>query len=239
MEAKTLHCQSCGAAVGEHDLQCPYCKSQLATIACPKCFGMVPIGASHCPQCGAAIQRAEEGSAGLPCPGCKSPLVTTSVGGVSLDQCHTCGGLWVGQHNFEELAADRAERGEILGALPGAGPRVAVPLEAVHYRPCPQCGQLMNRTNYGRISGVVLDVCKDHGLWFDKDKLRQVLAFIDGGGLEKSRAQQVQLDTERVRQAATGAPMAPGAWTEAPEPSLFDGGGIISAFESLLHRARR
>jgi Zn-finger nucleic acid-binding protein len=199
---------------------------------------MVGIGASHCPRCGATIQRAEESSAGLSCPGCKTPLVSTSVGGVSLDQCHACGGLWVGQQNFEHLAADRAERGEILGALPGEGPKVPAHLEAVHYRPCPQCGNLMNRLNYGRISGVVLDVCKAHGLWFDKDKLRQVLAFIDGGGLEKSRARQVQADEDRLRQATVAALPEPGAWAEA-DPVLFEGGSLISAFESLLHLVRR
>jgi len=239
MDAKTLHCQSCGATVRENDLQCPYCKSQLATVACPQCFGMVGLQASHCTHCGAAIQRAEEGSAGLSCPGCSSALVVTSVGGVSLDQCHTCGGVWVGQSNFEHLAADRAERGEILGVLPGTGVKVPVHLEAVHYRPCPQCGKLMNRTNYGRISGVVLDVCKDHGLWFDKEKLRQVLDFIDAGGLEKSHARQVQEEDERRRLAATGATLDPGAWTEA-EPERFEtGAGLVSAFESLLHLIRR
>jgi Zn-finger nucleic acid-binding protein len=197
---------------------------------------MVGIHASHCPRCGAAIQRTEAGGTSMACPGCRTPLVATSVGGVSLDQCHGCGGVWVGQHNFEQIAADRAERGEVLGALPGEGPKVPVQLGEVHYRPCPQCGKLMNRTNYGRISGVVLDVCKDDGLWFDRDKLREVLAFIEGGGLEKSHARQIQEEDERRRMPVTELP--PGAWAE-PEPNLFDGGGLISAFESMLHLMRR
>ena len=230
----TLHCQSCGASVGEDDLQCPYCRSQLATVACPKCFGMVGIHASHCARCGAAIVRAEEAASDLACPGCSARLVTTSVGGVGLEQCHACGGLWVGQANFERIAADRAERGEVLGALPGAGPKVPVRLEAVHYLPCPRCRKLMNRVNYGRISGVVLDVCKDHGLWFPRDEFRQVLEFIDAGGLEKSRARRVQEEAEQRRQPAAELP--PGAWIEAPEAS---GGGLLAAFESLLHLVRR
>jgi len=237
MDAKTLHCQSCGASVGEDDLQCPYCGSQLATLACPKCFGMVSIHASHCPRCGAAIQRVEAARSALVCPGCQAALAATAVGGVSLDQCHACGGVWVGQQNFEQIAADRAERGEVLGALPGEGPRVAVRLEAVRYRPCPQCGRLMNRTNYGRISGVVLDVCKDHGLWFDRDELRQVLQFIEGGGLEKSHVRQVQ-EEEEERRRMPKADLPPGAWTDPP-PSGFDGGDLVSAFESLVHLLRR
>jgi Zn-finger nucleic acid-binding protein len=234
MDAKTLNCQSCGAAVGVDDVQCPYCGSQLATLACPRCFGMVGVHASHCSRCGAAIQRSEAGATALACPGCRAPLQATAVGGVSLDQCHACGGVWVGQHNFEQIAADKAERGEVLGALPGASPKVAIQLGEVHYRPCPQCGKLMNRTNYGHISGVVLDVCKDHGLWFDKDKLREVLAFIEAGGLEKSHLRQVQEEAERRRMPAPD--LAPGAWTEAPAQDRGD--GLVSAFAALVHLFR-
>ena len=236
MDAKTLHCQSCGASVGEDDVKCPYCASQLATLACPKCFGMVGIHASHCPRCGAAIQRAEAGATALACPGCHTPLVSTSVGGVSLDQCHGCGGVWVGQHNFEEIAADKAERGQVLGALPGESPKVAMSLSEVHYRPCPQCQKLMNRTNYGHISGVVLDVCKDHGLWFDKDKLREVLEFIEAGGLEKSHARQLLEESEQRAQVSAGLPQGLGSWTEMPVNS--GGEGLVSAFASLVHLFR-
>ena len=45
----------------------------------------------------------------------------------------------------------------------------------------------MNRLNYARHSGVILDVCKTHGIWFDLDELRRVLAFITGGGLDRAR----------------------------------------------------
>jgi len=235
MDAKTLHCQSCGASVGEDDLQCPYCGSQLATLACPRCFAMVGIHASHCPRCGAAIERAAPTATALACPGCAATLAATVVGGVSLDQCRACGGVWVGQQNFEQIAADRAERGEVLGALPGEGPRVPVQIGAVRYRPCPQCGKLMNRTNYGRISGVVLDVCKDHGLWFDRDELRQVLAFIEGGGLEKSHLRQAQEEEERRRMPRPDLPA--GAWTEV-ETSRGRSGDLISAFEALINWIR-
>ncbi|MDR3672572.1 MAG: zf-TFIIB domain-containing protein [Holophaga sp.] len=236
MDAKTLNCQSCGAAVGEDDVKCPYCGSQLATLACPRCFGMVGVHASHCPRCGAAIQRTQASGTALACPGCRAPLQATAVGGVSLDQCHACGGVWVGQHNFEQIAGDRAERGEVLGALPGQSPKVAVQLGAVRYRPCPQCGKLMNRTNYGHISGVVLDVCKDHGLWFDRDELRQVLEFVEAGGLEKSHLRQVQEEDERRRLAVAGSTPDMGAWGQAPVRS--DGEGLVAAFASLVHLFR-
>jgi Zn-finger nucleic acid-binding protein len=221
MQAATLNCQSCGGAVGADDVRCPYCGSQLATLACPRCFAMVSVHAGHCSRCGAAIQRGEAAATTLACPACQGPLATTTVGAATLDQCHACGGVWVGRANFEQLAADRAERGQVLGALPGAPAARVLTADPVRYRPCPQCGKLMNRTNYARISGVVLDTCKDHGLWFDRDELRQVLAFIESGGLEKSHQRQVLEEEERLRRAAepampTGNPYAYGGRDEDP-----------------------
>jgi len=225
MEAATLNCQSCGGAVGADAVRCPYCGSQLATLACPRCFAMVSVHASHCSRCGAAIQRSAEAATALACPVCKGALVGTTVGPATLDQCRACGGVWVGQGNFEQLAADKAERGQVLGALPGVPQAQAVPAGPVRYRPCPKCGKLMNRSNYARISGVVLDVCKDHGLWFDRDELRQVLAFIEAGGLEKSRQRQMVEEEERLRRAAeppmpTGTPCA-GQVDDAVSEGLF------------------
>lgn len=221
MDAGTLHCQSCGATVGENDLRCPYCNSQLATLACPKCLGTVSLNASHCPRCGAEIHRHEDTATDTSCPGCKCKLFHTSVGDAHLDQCHACGGVWVAQTEFEKIAGDREERGEVLGTLPMVAPKQEIKLEEVHYRPCPSCGKLMNRTNYGHTSGVVLDLCKDHGLWFDRDKLRRVLQFIEGGGLDRSRAREQQELEDQRRQAITLAPMQ--SW-DVPEPTPHVGG---------------
>jgi Zn-finger nucleic acid-binding protein len=58
------------------------------------------------------------------------------------------------------------------------------------------CKRVMNRENFGRRSGVIIDVCKGHGVWFERQELQRVLAFIDSGGLERSRA----LDSERLRE---------------------------------------
>ncbi|MGH9743717.1 MAG: hypothetical protein ACRD51_15340, partial [Candidatus Acidiferrum sp.] len=51
---------------------------------------------------------------------------------------------------------------------------------------------LMNRVNFAHCSHVIVDVCKAHGTWFDKDELRRTVEFIRAGGLEKARDQQLQ-----------------------------------------------
>jgi Zn-finger nucleic acid-binding protein len=45
----------------------------------------------------------------------------------------------------------------------------------------------MNRQVFARISGVIVDVCKDHGVWFDTGELEAVIEFIEAGGLEAAR----------------------------------------------------
>ena len=135
MEAQTLRCTSCGAPIPVDAVQCPYCQCQVATVACPKCLGMVSIEAKHCFRCGAAVTIQEHGSSGLTCPGCQALLGMASVGGVDLNQCHRCGGVWLHRDLFERVAADREERGAVLGALPGDQAKGSVTPESVHYRP--------------------------------------------------------------------------------------------------------
>ena len=239
MAALTCHCASCGAPIPVDAVQCPYCRCQAATVACPTCLGLVPVAARHCPRCGAAVVVQEHGPAGLQCPECRTAMVKASVGQIDLDQCLRCGGVWLDLALFERVAADREERGTVLGALPGDQAKAPPAPEAIHYRPCPACGKLMNRTNYGRISGVILDTCKEHGLWFDKDELRRVLEFIQKGGLDKSRERQIQELEDKKRLAMASQPIQAAEWDEAGSrsgPGLLD---VVSGLNGLLDWIRR
>jgi Zn-finger nucleic acid-binding protein len=56
----------------------------------------------------------------------------------------------------------------------------------------------LNRINFARCSGVIVDICKGHGSWFDCDELSRIIKFIRGGGLEVSRAREkAQIEEER------------------------------------------
>ncbi|HYH46951.1 MAG TPA: zf-TFIIB domain-containing protein [Thermoanaerobaculia bacterium] len=76
------------------------------------------------------------------------------------------------------------------------------------YRPCAVCGALMNRRNYGRRSGVILDICAEHGIWFDSDELQRLLRWIREGGEEKAQA----LLAEQERAAARHGKLFPVSW---------------------------
>src|SRR3989304_1414742 len=61
------------------------------------------------------------------------------------------------------------------------------PKDIIEYIPCVRCGKLMNRKNFAKISGVILDECGKHGVWLDAGELEKIRHFIMGGGLEKAQ----------------------------------------------------
>jgi Zn-finger nucleic acid-binding protein len=201
MEAQTLNCPNCGAAISSDSPRCRYCESKLATIACPSCFAMMFAGSRHCPHCGAAAAEAETAQLSiLKCPRCRVDMASLKLGAEQMRECETCGGLWLEVAAFEKICASREEQSAVLGgAAPAPAHQVPGAEPKIRYVPCPQCTQLMNRINFARCSGVIVDVCKGHGTWFDRDELSEIIRFIRDGGLEISR-QKEKIEIEHERQ---------------------------------------
>ena len=85
-----------------------------------------------------------------------------------------------------------------LGAEFDARRESAVAVQTVRYVPCPTCAKLMNRVNFGKQSGIILDCCAAHGTWFDADELRRVVEFVRDGGLDRARThERLRLAEER------------------------------------------
>jgi Zn-finger nucleic acid-binding protein len=202
MDAGTLNCPMCGAPQSADATQCDHCGARLETVACPSCFGMVFAGAKFCSHCGAKIERTEVASdKKLNCPRCHVAMDAVMVGKVNLHECSKCEGVWVQAAVLQEICADTEEQSAVLGMATHLPPPESGDFErTVAYVPCPECNTLMNRVNFARCSHVVVDVCTRHGTWFDKDELRRIIEFIRAGGLEKSRAQEIQQIQEQRNQ---------------------------------------
>lgn len=199
-DARGLHCPNCGAAAEPDAGRCPYCKARLATVSCPSCFALLFDGPPFCPACGARRARVEQpGDEALKCPGCGEGLERIEVGTTSLLECGTCDGVWVDADVFERLCADKEAQAAVLHRSV-QGPRDVTSTGPVRYRRCARCGTMMNRVNFGRLSGAVVDVCKKHGTFLDAGELQQIVTFIHGGGLERARARQIEeLREEQVK----------------------------------------
>ena len=201
MEAGTINCPMCGAATSTDSPQCRYCEAQLATVACPSCFAMMFLSSKHCPRCGAAAARHDDVvTAGKKCPRCKTAMGVVAIGESKVLECASCLGLWLTTQAFEKVCADREQHAAILGSASLAQVDRTLPETKVNYVPCPECSQLMNRANFARCSGVIIDLCKQHGIWFDRDELSRIIEFIRAGGLDMSRAKEKRsLEEERRR----------------------------------------
>jgi Zn-finger nucleic acid-binding protein len=189
-DAGALHCPNCGASVAPDAGRCPYCQARLATVSCPSCFALMFEGAAFCPNCGAARARRAASETAVHCPACRGAMEAIEIGKTTLLECAGCDGIWVDADVFERLCADRESQAAVLPRLARAQPTTRV--EPVRYRPCVRCGKMMNRVNFGAISGAVIDVCKGDGTFLDAGELHQIVTFIQSGGLDRARARQVE-----------------------------------------------
>jgi Zn-finger nucleic acid-binding protein len=226
IEAGMMRCPNCGGDVAEAARTCGYCHAELATVRCHHCYAMNAARSAHCTGCGRELGLEPVGDADQrPCARCKKPLsLFTGTGGVLLD-CADCGGQFV-EH---ELLRSLLEAREVTGlAVTRRARRGELRLTAVRYVPCPSCGALMNRKNFGSESGVVVDVCSLHGTWFDQGELPRVLEFVASGGLrlarEREREREHQEDRMRTAKMIAGPQTShvPQVWGKGDMESLAD-----------------
>lgn len=199
--AEALNCPNCGGAVMSDRTQCEFCGSRLKTVGCSACMGMMFLGSKFCGHCGAAAYAAELIDDVNPgdCPRCKIKLQSLKIDNVHIRECERCGGFWSDIAAFEHLCANKEQQASVIGFI-GSYIHANADAPAVSYVPCPDCAQLMNRSNFARSSGVIIDMCKQHGVWFDAGELPKIIDFIDKGGIDRAREKEkIALADERSK----------------------------------------
>lgn len=191
----------CGATASTDATSCDHCGARLATVACPKCFGMMFIGEKFCSHCGAKAERTEVTDAAPElCPHCKVNMDAVVIGKSHVRECSKCEGIWVDAESLREICEDREEQAVVLGMASHVPEPESLDIAKVQYLPCPVCKELMNRVNFANCSHVVVDVCREHGTWFDHDDLRHIVEFIQAGGMTQARQREIdELEAERRR----------------------------------------
>ena len=61
----------------------------------------------------------------------------------------------------------------------------------------------MNRKNFAKISGVIIDECKHHGVWLDGGELERIRIFIADGGLERAQDRKIEKNRQELRELAS------------------------------------
>src|SRR5262249_2125038 len=157
------------------------CAAELLLKACPRCVSRVFHGHKHCPQCGAELDRAAVGEVTeLPCPRCDTPLNARLVGDLVIDECGRCMGVFLDHVAIQRVVTDRqqARAESLLGALPKTQIATGLPPATKMYVKCPCCHVVMNRRQFASGSGVIVDVCRTHGTFFDAGELPAIVDFV-------------------------------------------------------------
>jgi Zn-finger nucleic acid-binding protein/ribosomal protein L40E len=208
-DAAVHRCGSCGAQLSGDAEGCGYCGAEIVqpdaelSLICPECYGRNAEAARYCVGCGVAFspQQVEQEQHEIPCPCCGCLMPTRMIGGVGINECPQCNGLWVPENRFDHLIAKACEaamgkrglQARIHGARVSGGNPVGT---RVVYRKCPICEAHMQRRNFRKRSGVIIDRCHSHGTWLDADELERIAGFILEGGMGAEGAHAYRLRTE-------------------------------------------
>ncbi|MBM4136579.1 MAG: hypothetical protein FJ241_07080, partial [Nitrospira sp.] len=119
------------------------------------------------------------------------------------DLCPSCGGMWLDRDEFQR-ATRESDVYQKVGEENTKNVYIQGPIkDPGGYIPCVRCGELMNRKNFSRISGVVIDECSSHGVWLDAGEIEKIRLFIADGGLEKAQDREIEKTKTELRELAT------------------------------------
>lgn len=261
-DAGVVRCSACGGTRREGAKSCSFCGSNftiheqdLGTV-CPECFARISNHASFCHSCGTEIKAtADAGTAGeRSCPACEDepPLYDRRIGEkkVPILECHLCAGFWLDDSDFKALAREAAQNSlppELAG--PGGAPTpFTLPKKGERlYRRCPFCEDWMLRKNVGSSSGIIIDLCTSHGIWFDEGELAGMLRWYRQGGVEaalRKREAEVkrknegpsfhQKSIDRMARSGTPARMGDGIGGDILGDAALD--GLFRVFDTLFDK---
>jgi Zn-finger nucleic acid-binding protein len=97
------------------------------------------------------------------------------------------------------------------------------------------CHDLMNHVNFGKRSGVIVEVCKPHGVWFDKGELTRAVEFVADGGLVETKRREDEVAREKQREAYVASHEPAGELLkDAGDRTGTQGGTLLDILRDLL-----
>jgi Zn-finger nucleic acid-binding protein len=219
---------------------------------CVNCGAPLRSGANVCQYCrthndidlkGIHKHTVEELESDRTCPRCNKPLQTIDLkieGKFLIEKCPDCFGLFFDPGELEALLEKSVSNVfdinyKQLEDIKNQSRHDDYP---VRYIKCPVCGKLMNRINFGAQSGVVLDKCKQDGVWVDGGELKQLMQWVKAGGQlmhHKTRMEQERLELEREKRKIRESGKLPGGSIMSPIPAYSGGSrGVFNEDPDLL-----
>ena len=200
-------------------------------MKCVQCGASLSADSQYCSHCGSRndvdLTLVNEFTVVTPeserlCPECDRPLQTVDIGRGErflIEQCPSLHGLFFDNNELDYLLDQLVRHVYTVDYTRlESGNHEFYARTQFRYRNCPVCRKMMNRRSFGVRSGVVVDTCRDHGIWLDAGKLRQLCEWRKAGGqlLTEPTSVSVVLPGESATSPESEAPTAP-----APMLSLF------------------
>lgn len=192
------NCTNCSAPLPPDSIQCAYCGSRNDT----------DLRGVH-------SYTTHELESARSCPRCAVSLRTIDLnihGRFLIERCDRCLGLFFDPNELEALLeatvtnvfSINSSRLDSIKTVRTAG------AQGAFYIKCPACGKIMNRVNFGATSGVIIDRCREHGVWLDGGELRHLFEWMKAGGKllqqerdeERKRVEQRELEQSARRESA-------------------------------------
>lgn len=158
MGMKALLCSQCGAGMTGNAVDCTYC------------------GTTH------DRKNVSTGRGQKPdCPRCDQALASKTVSDIRIAHCKRCTGLWIPHDVMHELLALNKKNSKKLHALNRSDKSVMNYLRKARSASlqrdvapahCPSCQTTMRLESVMPNGSIYIDVCDDHGTWFDQAELR-------------------------------------------------------------------
>ena len=99
----------------------------------------------------------------LKCPTCAEPMIVVEYGGIEIDTCMSCRGIWL-------------DGGELEALVGTPVPETPDPDLGPPERDCPVCVDKLIKDRYGD-TDIVVDKCPHgDGIWLDEGELEAILA---------------------------------------------------------------
>jgi Zn-finger nucleic acid-binding protein len=189
-----MNCANCGAPLPPTSNICTFCQT----------LNDVDLRAID-------VRGASSETSDRICPGCDTTLHHVNIGSgkpLFIDRCPQCLGLFFDNGELEAALHDNVRHVydidyQRIQRLSERERRIDASTDVVRYVKCPICRELMHRRAYGTRSGVIVDSCREHGVWLDAGELGQLLKWVKAGGrkLQKQRQEEEERAAERERRA--------------------------------------
>lgn len=186
-----MNCVHCGAPVPGKTIRCPYCDTlnDVDLRRMQENLGKEVASDRNCPRCGVLMKSVDLGIDGT----------------FYIERCERCLGLFFDPCELEHVLdvstqpPDKADR-ERLNTM--IEEEYLDERRPVKYVKCPVCHEMMNRKVYGAKSGVIVDICKQHGVWLDGGELAQLVKWANAGGLKldaETKEREAKSEARRER----------------------------------------